>query len=132
MILNSDVSSSEEYDTVGELGANLNLTDFKLGISKDLARKNYEAAGMEVKEDSEAITVDDHADLIDPKIEVILNETLDTLQLPYKLSDFQLLNVLYLLTVLTTCAYCIYLLTVFLTVVSKITYQVYLVTVLID
>ena len=89
----SDVLSSEEYDTVGELESNLNLTDFKLGISKDLARKNYEAAGMEVKEDSEVITVDDHADLIDPKIEVILNETLDTLQLPYKLSDFQRLSV---------------------------------------
>ena len=44
----SDVLSSEEYDTVGELESNLNLTDFKLGISKDLARKNYEAAGMEV------------------------------------------------------------------------------------
>ena len=40
----SDVLSSEEYDTVGELESNLNLTDFKLGISKDLARKNYEAA----------------------------------------------------------------------------------------
>ena len=61
----------------------------KLGISKALAIANYLAAGTEVEEESDRITVNGNAELISPEVDAILDEIVVDLDLPYKPSDFQ-------------------------------------------
>ena len=55
----------------------------KLDISKELADRNYEAAGVEVAEDEEGITLDDHYDLLDPLVNLKLDEIVAELKMPY-------------------------------------------------
>ena len=93
----SDTSEDSE-ELVGEVGdesfgiGGLNIEvdhEMKLGISQDLARANYEKAGTEVIEEKDAITIEKNAHLINPDVEVILEDVLKEINLPYSLTDFQ-------------------------------------------
>ena len=64
-----------------------------LGITEDQARMNYVAAGKEVLEETDGITVAGNADLIDPEIDSVLNRIVKELDLPYQPSDFQRVSV---------------------------------------
>ena len=61
-------------------------------ITEAQAKKNYEEAGMLVKEDSDKILIENHKDLIDDSVSAIINEVVMDKELPYVLSDFQLLS----------------------------------------
>ena len=61
----------------------------KLFITEAQARENYLAAGTEVAEEEDAITLTAHSDLINPEVNEILEKIVKDLNLPYKLSDFQ-------------------------------------------
>ena len=61
----------------------------RLGISLDLARENYLAAGEEVEEERETITVEDNKHHITAEVDSILNKIVQVLSLPYKLTDTQ-------------------------------------------
>ena len=65
----------------------------KLCITEAQARENYLAAGTEVAEEEDSITVAAHYDLINPEVDVILEKIVVDLNLPYKLSDFQRISV---------------------------------------
>ena len=61
----------------------------RLGISDALARDNYVAAGEEVEEERDSITLEDNSHYITEEIDSILDNIVQDLSLPYKLADFQ-------------------------------------------
>ena len=61
----------------------------RLGISDALARDNYVAAGEEVEEERDSITLEDNSHYITEEIDSILDSIVQDLSLPYKLADFQ-------------------------------------------
>ena len=61
----------------------------KLAISESLARGNYEAAGTEVEEECDRITVAGNFHLLNPNVDEVLANIVTELNLPYKPSDFQ-------------------------------------------
>ena len=65
------------------------VVEVKLGITEEEADLNYLAAGTEVEEEEDGITVAGNSELINPEVEEILDEIVRDLDLPYKLSDFQ-------------------------------------------
>ena len=65
------------------------VVEVKLGITEEEADLNYLAAGTEVEEEEDGITVAGNSELINPEVEEILDEIVKDLDLPYKLSDFQ-------------------------------------------
>ena len=64
-----------------------------LGISQELADKNYYAAGMEVQEEGDQITVENHRDLIHSEVDAFLNDVVDELKMKYLPSDFQRVSI---------------------------------------
>ena len=101
----SDDSSNESFD--GENGDKdeVHITEVeeclgaeermktKLGITEEQVRVNYLAAGAEVEEESEGITVAANSHLIDPTIDSVLNSIVNELNLPYIPSEFQRVSV---------------------------------------
>lgn len=65
------------------------VIDVKLGISEALARENYLAAGVEVQEEKDRITVEKNLHLISQEVDLILDKIVLDLSLPYSPSDFQ-------------------------------------------
>ena len=65
------------------------VIDVKLGISEALARENYLAAGVEVQEEKDRITVEKNLHLISQDVDIILDKIVLDLSLPYSPSDFQ-------------------------------------------
>jgi hypothetical protein len=65
------------------------VIDDKLGISEALARENYLAAGEEVQEEKDRITVEKNLHLISQEVDLILDKIVLDLSLPYSPSDFQ-------------------------------------------
>ena len=61
----------------------------KLGISEAQAKENYNVAGSEVAEEVDRITVADNANLIDAKVNDILDDIVNEIQMPYKPAEFQ-------------------------------------------
>ena len=61
----------------------------KLGISEAQARENYNVAGSEVNEEADRITVADNANLMDAKVNDILDDIVNEIQMPYKPAEFQ-------------------------------------------
>ena len=61
----------------------------RLGISDALARDNYVAAGEEVEEEKDSITLEDNSQYITEEVDSILDNIVQDLSLPYKLADFQ-------------------------------------------
>ena len=62
---------------------------YKLGISEAQARENYNVAGSEVNEEADRITVADNANLMDAKVNDILDDIVNEIQMPYKPAEFQ-------------------------------------------
>ena len=89
----SDLSDGtvEEYSDGEENDEELtgNEEDIRLGISDAIARDNYIAAGEEVDEEIDTITVEDNRQYISEDVDNILNKIVQDLDLPYKPSDFQ-------------------------------------------
>ena len=79
------VEDGEEIDE--ELTGN--EEDIRLGIRDAMARDNYLAAGEEVDEEIDTITVEDNRQYILEDVDNILNKIVQDLDLPYKPSDFQ-------------------------------------------
>ena len=88
---NDSESSSIEAAEEDMLRAS-DLTD-SLGISQELADKNYDAAGMEVEEETDRITVEEHRDLIHPEVDALLTSVVDELKMKYLPSDFQRVSI---------------------------------------
>ena len=89
-ILDVSRESLENEEQVAEaMMENKEDKEDKLGISEELARKNYIAAGTEVEEEKDRITVAGNPDLMNPEVNSILDRILLDLNLPYKMSDFQ-------------------------------------------
>ena len=63
--------------------------DRQLGISVEQARANLEAAGSEVDEDPEKITVNGNLDLMSKDVDELLDEIVEDLEMKYKPVDFQ-------------------------------------------
>ena len=64
-----------------------------LGISQELADKNYYSAGTEVQEEGDKITVENHRDLIHPEVDALLYDLVDELKMKYLPSDFQRVSI---------------------------------------
>ena len=77
------VDENQYDDQVGEVGRD------NLGISVEQARANIEAAGTEVDEEPERITVQGNEDLINPEVDKILDNIVTDLKMPYKPAQFQ-------------------------------------------
>ena len=56
------------------------------------AQKNYAMAGQEVPEEEDHISIANHQHLLNDVVHQYLQEVLHEVQLPYRLSDFQLLS----------------------------------------
>ena len=85
---NSDGSDGED---LGNFGGHFEGTvgDRKLGISEEQARANLEAAGSEVDEEPERITVEGNQDLMSKDVDAILDKIVEDLEMKYKPVDFQ-------------------------------------------
>ena len=64
----------------------------ELTISSCVAKTNYDMAGVEVPEDNDQISIVKYAHLLNDHVHQYIHEVLLEIQLPYKLSDFQLLS----------------------------------------
>ena len=62
-------------------------------VSETEAKFNYEEAGNLIAEEKDRISLEKHADKIDPKCAAVLSIVEDELSLPYDLSDFQKLSI---------------------------------------
>ena len=76
-----EVASEPDDDLAGVID--------RLGITVDQARANLEAAGTEVDEVPERITVQGNKDLMDKEVDEILDKVVEDLKLPYKPIQFQ-------------------------------------------
>ena len=63
-----------------------------LSISSVVAKRNYDMAGEEVPEEEDNISIADNGHLLSDKVHHYLQEVLSEVNLPYSLSDFQLLS----------------------------------------
>ena len=63
--------------------------EMKLGITAAEARANYEAAGSEVNEEEDRITIADNTHLMNSDVNAILDKVVDEIQMPYKPAEFQ-------------------------------------------
>ena len=92
-IFNEEYQEEEESgdsdNGVSEHEAEDEVFQLNLGISEELAKANYEAAGMEVEEEPETITIAGNAHLINPEVDSILQRVVEDLDMPYKPTDFQ-------------------------------------------
>ena len=79
----SEDSSTEEQLIVDDDSA------ITLGISVEQAMANYEAAGRDVDEEPDRITVAGNANLIKSEVDDLLTQIVSDLKLPYTLADFQ-------------------------------------------
>ena len=61
----------------------------KLSISEELARANYAAAGTEVEEERDRITVAGNIHLMNSAVNDILSKIVSDIELPYLPSEFQ-------------------------------------------
>ena len=80
-------SDEESFDEVEEESRCSNLPADYLN-----AQKNYDMAGQEVPEEQDQISIADHHHLLNDVVHQYLQEVLHEVQLPYSLSDFQLLS----------------------------------------
>ena len=88
----------EEKDSFEE---NLEESEFcYLSISQACSKKNYD---MAVPEPEDKISIAEYSHLISDKVHHYLQEVLHEVQLPYKLSDFQLLSLHVLDSGKTSC-----------------------------
>ena len=67
--------------------------DLSLGISESLAKANLLNAGLIVDEAKEKITVAGNKEVFSHEVDVTLEKVLITLDLPYKLAEFQRVSV---------------------------------------
>ena len=80
--------SGEDNDEVS-LELTKNIDDEKLGISEKQAKANLVAAGTEVDEEAERITVAANENLMNPEVDSILDDIVEELKLPYIPAEFQ-------------------------------------------
>ena len=90
---NSDDESEEECCVHGDEDSVENYDDDKLHITQKQADLNYEAAGNEVNEDEDGINVQDYQELIDPEVDMTLNEIVFRINMPYTPADFQRVSI---------------------------------------
>ena len=86
-------SSSEEETFVEESATLPEQEEVKLGISSALAKANYNAAGFEVEEDPEQITVAKYSELINAKVDSLLDDVVNECQMEYQPSEMQRVSV---------------------------------------
>jgi superfamily II RNA helicase len=80
------VSNEESFDELEESGfVNLSVTSLS-------AKKNYAMTGQEDPEEKDHITMAGHQQLLSDKVHLCLQEVLQEVKLPYKLSEFQLIS----------------------------------------
>ena len=72
--------SEEEHEEL-EVEVVEDSVDKKLGISEKQAKANLEAAGTEVDEEAERITVAANYDLMSPEVDAILDKIVEDLKL---------------------------------------------------
>ena len=87
-----DCSSSEEDNPILESDLQPE-EEMKLGISSVLADANYSAAGTEVEEEPEQITVAKFGDLISAKVDGVLDEVVKECNMKYQPSEMQRVSV---------------------------------------
>ena len=61
----------------------------KLGISEIQSRANLDAAGTEVEEEDDRITVANNLDMMSPEVDAILDKIVKDLGMPYMPAEFQ-------------------------------------------
>ena len=81
-----DIASEDSFEDVPE-------SEFlNLPISYHAAKSNYDMVGEEVPEEKDKISLDLYPHLFVDVVHVAIQEVLSEVQLPYSLSDFQLLS----------------------------------------
>ena len=86
---NMELEEEFENDEFAEDVMDKKKVNDNLGISEDLARKNYLAAGTEVEEEKDRITITGNKEHMNSEVNDILNRIFLDLDLPYNMSDFQ-------------------------------------------
>ena len=81
----NDAEDADTVDDIQECETSDNCYD-------DSARKNYDIVGQEVVEEEDHISIASHSHLLNDAVHVCLNEVLQDVQLPYELSEFQMLS----------------------------------------
>ena len=86
-----DIALAEEDAEAVEasLGISKDEAKARLGISKAQAESNYSAAGTEVEEESDRITVDGNKHMMSIEVDDILDIVVEKLEMPYKPAEFQ-------------------------------------------
>ena len=88
------LTDSDECDSSNETEIDTDeVNDYKLGITQALADCNYDAAGIEVDEEADRISIEKHKNLICPEVDAILDEIVTELKMPYCPSEFQRVSV---------------------------------------
>ena len=92
---NESTDDSDEDDIQESFGGELLEDDpeveqsgVKLAISESLARANYKAAGTEVREEHNRISVAGNLHIINSEVDEVLDRIVSELNLPYKPSEF--------------------------------------------
>ena len=85
-----DCSSNDDIEGVSD-GEEVDRG--KLDITEALANLNYEAAGVEVEEEADKISIGDNKKLINVGVDSILDEVVTELKMPYSPSDFQRISI---------------------------------------
>jgi hypothetical protein len=90
-LFDADLSDGggEESDEESDQGADKEEEEFELAISKKHARENYMFAGTLIKEEKEKVKIEDFADVIDERVDGMLDQIDAKLGLPYKTAPFQ-------------------------------------------
>ena len=79
---------NEELENIS-YSAELGNCALRLGISDDQAQANYDAAGREIEEETDRITVADNEHLMDAATNEILDEIVSEIEMPYNPAEFQ-------------------------------------------
>ena len=88
------LTDSDECDSSNETDVDTDeLDDCKLDITQALADSNYDAAGIEVNEEMDRISIDKHKNLICSEVNSILDDIVTELKMPYWPSDMQRVSV---------------------------------------
>ena len=85
--------SESEQEGMRRRESEMDQFSHQLGITIEQADANLESAGQYVDEEGERITVAGNMDLMDDDADILLNEIVRDLQLPYKLAEFQRVSV---------------------------------------
>ena len=92
----AELTDSEDDSSLNDVERELDverMNQCTLDISESLADQNYEAAGTEVEEEVDQISIEKNKHLINQEVDSILDDIVTNLKMPYRPSEFQRVSV---------------------------------------